>query len=159
MASRKICSPIFFAGDEQSHSSCSGYKRPGERDAMLAIGARGSTSVGSPKLHSTGLRSDHGRGRRGSQKIDVLVSSAGREEFLVRYREAATFIPIISRIEACRDARDNKFLDLAIDGKADLIVTGDDDLLVLDPFQDVRILSAQGFLALNSGADLPHSGI
>jgi predicted nucleic acid-binding protein len=83
-------------------------------------------------------------------KFDALVSPAARAEFLVRYRGAAILIPIVSRVEACRDVQDNKFLDLAIDGRADSIVTGDEDLLVLDAFQGVRILSPQGFLAFQS---------
>jgi putative PIN family toxin of toxin-antitoxin system len=80
-------------------------------------------------------------------KFDALVSPAARAEFLVRYREAVTFVMIVSRIEVCRDVRDNKFLDLAIDGRAEVIVTGDEDLLVLDPFQGVRILSPRAYLA------------
>jgi hypothetical protein len=80
-------------------------------------------------------------------KFDGVISPAVRAEFLVSYREAAKLIPIVSRIEICRDARDNKFLDLAIDGQADLIVTGDDDLLALHPFRGIRILTAQQFIA------------
>ena len=83
-------------------------------------------------------------------KFDALVPPAARARFLVRYREAAKFIPIVSRIEVCRDARDNKFVHLAIDGGAELIVTGDEDLLVLDPFQGVRVLSPRSFLAFQT---------
>lgn len=43
-------------------------------------------------------------------------------------------------ITACRDPKDNKFLEAALAGKADAIVTGDDDLLVLHPFEGVKIL-------------------
>jgi uncharacterized protein len=43
-------------------------------------------------------------------------------------------------ITACRDPKDNKFLETALVGKADAIVTGDDDLLVLSPFEGVDIL-------------------
>jgi putative PIN family toxin of toxin-antitoxin system len=82
-------------------------------------------------------------------KFDALVSRAARAEFLVRYREAVKFIPIVSRIEVCRDARDDKFLDLAFDGNAGMIVTGDDDLLVLNPFRGIRIVTPRQFLALN----------
>jgi predicted nucleic acid-binding protein len=60
-----------------------------------------------------------------------------------------TLVKIVSRIEVCRDVRDNKFLDLAIDGEAEVIVTGDEDLLVLDPSQGDRILSPRGYLAFN----------
>jgi len=85
-------------------------------------------------------------------KFDALVSRTARAEFLVRYREAVKFIPIFSRIEICRDARDDKFIELAINGNAGMIVTGDDDLLVLDPFRGVRIITPRQFLDLNEGA-------
>lgn len=43
-------------------------------------------------------------------------------------------------VTACRDPKDNKFLEAALAGEADVIVTGDDDLLVLHPFEGVDIL-------------------
>ncbi len=50
-------------------------------------------------------------------------------------------------ITACRDPKDNKFLEAALVGEADVIVTGDDDLLVLHPFEGVDILRPAEFLA------------
>jgi hypothetical protein len=41
-------------------------------------------------------------------------------------------VAITERIAECRDPTDDKFLELAINGHADLIVTGDADLLALD---------------------------
>lgn len=43
-------------------------------------------------------------------------------------------------ITACRDPKDNKFLEAALAGEADAIVTGDDYLLVLNPFEGMDIL-------------------
>lgn len=43
---------------------------------------------------------------------------------------AAELVAITERIAACRDPKDDKFLELAVNGRADLIVTGDADLLV-----------------------------
>ena len=51
-------------------------------------------------------------------------------------------------VHACRDPRDDKFLEVAVNGMADLIVTGDDDLLVLDPFRPTRILTPKQFLEM-----------
>jgi uncharacterized protein len=81
-------------------------------------------------------------------KFNSLVSPAARAEFLVAYREAVQLVPITSRIEICRDARDNKFLSLAIDGQADVIISGDADLLDLNPFGSIRILPPHQFIAL-----------
>jgi predicted nucleic acid-binding protein len=49
-------------------------------------------------------------------------------------------VAIAERIAACRDPTDDKFLELAMNGHADLIVSGDADLLVLNPFQGIPIV-------------------
>ena len=51
-------------------------------------------------------------------------------------------------ITACNDASDNKLLELAIDAKARLIVSGDIDLRALHPFQGVAIISPSDFIGL-----------
>ena len=48
----------------------------------------------------------------------------------------------------CRDSKDNKFLECAIESKADFVVTNDKDLLVLNPYKETRIVSAIEFLKL-----------
>jgi putative PIN family toxin of toxin-antitoxin system len=62
------------------------------------------------------------------------------------YKECAEWVPILERIVACRDPKDDKFLELAVNGKADYLVTGDQDLLILHPFRDIRILTAKAFI-------------
>ena len=47
---------------------------------------------------------------------------------------------------SCRDAKDNKFLELSIAANASCIITGDKDLLVLHPFREIPIISAAEFL-------------
>ena len=54
----------------------------------------------------------------------------------------------ITTVTICRDPRDNKILETALDGNAQFIVTGDPDLLVLKQFQGIRILDPRGFLEL-----------
>lgn len=51
-------------------------------------------------------------------------------------------------INICRDPNDNKFLELAVDGQADYLISGDKDLLVLNPFQEISIISPSEFLDL-----------
>jgi putative PIN family toxin of toxin-antitoxin system len=60
--------------------------------------------------------------------------------FVVRDEEVWAELP------ACRDPKDNQFLTLAFACEANAIVTSDDDLLVLDPWGEIRILRAAGFL-------------
>jgi predicted nucleic acid-binding protein len=45
----------------------------------------------------------------------------------------AEIIEIKETISACRDRKDDKFLEVAFNGKADYLITGDRDLLVLLP--------------------------
>jgi len=59
---------------------------------------------------------------------------------------AAELVPIAERIAACRDPTDDKFLELAINGHADLIVTGDGDLLALNPFREIPIVTPAAFV-------------
>jgi putative PIN family toxin of toxin-antitoxin system len=61
--------------------------------------------------------------------------------FAARLRQifaAAELVTITERITACRDPLDDKFLELVMNGHADLIVSGDADLLVLDTFRESR---------------------
>ena len=46
----------------------------------------------------------------------------------------------------CRDPADNKFLALAFECEADAIVSSDEDLLVLNPWAEIRILRPADFL-------------
>ncbi len=49
-------------------------------------------------------------------------------------------------MQICRDPDDDKFLELALNGEADLIVTGDDDLLALHPFHSIPIVTPAAYL-------------
>ena len=54
---------------------------------------------------------------------------------LSRMFAAAELVTITERVAVCRDPKDDKFLELALNGRADLIISGDADLLVLDQFR------------------------
>jgi len=79
-------------------------------------------------------------------KLDRYLRKKVREEFLKVLIQDAVFMEIPDRIRACRDPKDDKFLELAVTGQAECIVTGDDDLLILNPFRGVPILTAAEFL-------------
>lgn len=66
-------------------------------------------------------------------------------QFLAAYKMNSHWVPILEKIEACRDPKDDKFLELAVNGAANYIVTGDKDLLVLNPFRGTEILTASLF--------------
>ncbi len=48
-------------------------------------------------------------------------------------------------INDCRDPKDNFLLELAISAEADYIVTGDKDLLILNPYRQIKIVRANDF--------------
>ena len=55
-------------------------------------------------------------------------------------------IPITSNILLCRDEKDNFLLNLAIDGNADYLITGDKDLLVLNKIKKTEIITISDFI-------------
>jgi putative PIN family toxin of toxin-antitoxin system len=57
----------------------------------------------------------------------------------------AELVAITEAVAACRDPDDDKFLELAVSGRADVLVTGDDDLLVLDTFRGIPIVTPAAF--------------
>ena len=68
------------------------------------------------------------------------------EPYLQSVREAAEPIEPTARIRACRDPRDGKFLEVAVHGRADLIITRDGDLLDLHPFRGISIFTPAAYL-------------
>ena len=58
----------------------------------------------------------------------------------------AQWVNVDVRITAFRDSKDDKFLAVAVTGHATHIVTGDEDLLALNPFQGIQIVSPQVLL-------------
>src|SRR6476659_1484057 len=67
-------------------------------------------------------------------KFDHYVSREERALFLAQLGAVAEFVSIIQLIRECRDPKDDKFLEVALNGKADAIVTGDTDLLATHPW-------------------------
>jgi putative PIN family toxin of toxin-antitoxin system len=74
-------------------------------------------------------------------KFDKAIDRALREELIEEYSRLCTLVPIPRPIHACRDPKDDKFLEVAVHGRADAIVTGDSDLLDLNPFRGIAILT------------------
>lgn len=61
-------------------------------------------------------------------------------------REAVRFEPQ-QRVTACRDAKDDIYLELALAAHATMIVSSDDDLLVMNPWRGISILRPADYLA------------
>ena len=59
--------------------------------------------------------------------------------------KAMEIIEPITRVEICRDPDDNKFLGCAKDSQALYIVSGDKDLLVIEEYENIQIMTAKDF--------------
>jgi putative PIN family toxin of toxin-antitoxin system len=81
-------------------------------------------------------------------KFARAIPLARRDGFLKILRDAAIWFDPVVRIADCRDAKDDKYLELALAARAETIVSSDDDLLVLHPWRGVRILNPADYLAL-----------
>jgi len=78
-------------------------------------------------------------------RLATLIAPAALD-CLKRLLAGAELVTIIERIAVCRDSTDDKFLDLAIHGHADIIVPGDADLIVLNPFRGIPIVTPATFV-------------
>lgn len=79
-------------------------------------------------------------------KFDLYVTVGERQEFLRLIGRVAEVVPTVMTVRECRDPKDDKFLELALSGEADVIVTGDADLLVLNPFRGIPIMTPIAYL-------------
>lgn len=82
-------------------------------------------------------------------KFDRYLTRAKRERFLAEVSQQAQLVAVSGQVVACRDPKDDMFLDLAVYGATTAIITGDTDLLVLHPFRDIPILTPQQFVQRN----------
>lgn len=80
-------------------------------------------------------------------KLDPYVSVEERQQFLLLLARIVEMVPILHRIRACRDPKDDKFLEAAVNGEADIIISGDRDLVDLHPFRGIPIVTPAIFLA------------
>jgi putative PIN family toxin of toxin-antitoxin system len=86
--------------------------------------------------------------RLNKKKFDKYLSKEDRLAFLSSLRSKSIFIDILHRTTICSDPDDNKFLELAVSGIADYLITGDNDLLMIKIYQDIPIITPANFLTL-----------
>jgi uncharacterized protein len=79
-------------------------------------------------------------------KLKPYIKPDYIKEFYARVRINWEHIPIIQRIAACRDSKDDKFLEVAINGSASTLISGDNDLLTLNPYNKLNIVTPAEFL-------------
>ena len=84
----------------------------------------------------------------GRDRFDRYVTREERDEFIESLIRESDLIEITEAVQVCRDLKDDRVLELAVNGNATYIVTGDADLLVLNPFRGVEIVTPAEFLKL-----------
>ena len=86
------------------------------------------------------------RSRLRRPKFDRYVSQTIRAVYLAQLMAVSEWVSITSAKLGCRDSEDDKFLETALIGDADCIVTGDGDLLEMCPFHGIPILTPADFV-------------
>jgi putative PIN family toxin of toxin-antitoxin system len=82
----------------------------------------------------------------GRKKFLRYIDEEDIRSFLAALTREAEWVEVNVRIAACRDPKDDKFLELAVSGNATHIITGDSDLIALNPFRGIEILPPHRFL-------------
>jgi len=85
-------------------------------------------------------------------KFDRYLNRDERHEFVANLRRRASMFVIQNAVTMavdppCRDPKDNQFLALAQVAEADLLVSSDEDLLILHPWRGIPIITPAEFLA------------
>ena len=95
-----------------------------------------------------------------SELLEEIVEVLSRARFHVKYgireEDVETLVALVvlrgervvptQKIQICRDSKDDMLLELAVGGRADLLVSSDEDLLVLNPFRSIPIVRSFEFL-------------
>jgi len=84
----------------------------------------------------------------GRDRFDRYVTREERDAFLSSLIRESSLIEISQAVQVCRDPEDDQILELAVNGNATYIVTGDADLLVLNPFRGIEVVTPAEFLKL-----------
>jgi putative PIN family toxin of toxin-antitoxin system len=79
-------------------------------------------------------------------KFDRYVHRERREALLQRVVSLVEIADVLQTIRASRDPKDDRFLEAAVNGRADVIVTGDADLLDMNPFRGIAIVTPADYL-------------
>jgi len=82
------------------------------------------------------------------KKFEKYISPEKRTKFITQLIDEAQFITPQKKFDICRDAKDNVFLDVAVEAQVDFLISGDDDLLVLKEVEGIPMLTAREALNL-----------
>lgn len=81
-----------------------------------------------------------------SPRLDKYVVAARRDALLFRLAPLIEVTTVWQLVRACRDPHDDALLEAALNGRATVVVTGDKDLLALNPFNGINIATPAAYL-------------
>jgi len=81
-------------------------------------------------------------------KFRKYIRQDSAMDYIEWYIGISESVTVTKSVIACRDPKDNKFLSLAVAGKADCIIAGDSDLLDMIAYEGIPIYRATDFLKL-----------
>jgi putative PIN family toxin of toxin-antitoxin system len=88
-------------------------------------------------------------------KLKKHFDSKAVEEMLLTFESMIELIQVNSKVQVCRDSKDDFLLSLSKDGKAHFLITGDKDLLSLNRFRKTDIVTFSQFIKVLEGATAP----
>jgi putative PIN family toxin of toxin-antitoxin system len=91
-------------------------------------------------------------------RLQRYIGEEERRRFLALFQAQAVLIEPKVEIHACRDPKDDKFLELAVSAEAEAIITRDRDLLDLNPFRGIRLFDPQTFVTSEADDPSPLQG-
>ena len=97
-----------------------------------------------------------------NETIMEIIDVLGRDKFRLKYHilpdDVSALINLIrlrgeavipkQRVADCRDPKDDKFLDVALAGEVDYLISGDLDLVSMNPYRSIPIIAPAEFLAM-----------
>ena len=79
------------------------------------------------------------------EKLDSFRSREERLTILAYYQSLVVVVPVVKEVTDCRDEKDNKFLSAALAGEVDILISSDEDLLVLNPYRGIPVITARQY--------------
>ena len=78
-------------------------------------------------------------------KFRKFFNKKDLEQLIELFDSYGEIIPVISKVDICRDLKDNFILSLSKDSAADYLLTGDKDLLGLREFEGTKIIKISDY--------------
>lgn len=84
----------------------------------------------------------------GYSRLKAKINPVRVDELIYTLTTFYNEVLLTSEVDICRDSKDNYLLALAKDAQTHFLITNDKDLLVLDPFENTRIVKLNDFLSI-----------